>query len=233
MDASDDDDDELFDFYDEFDGGDEDDVEEMFLPVGNMNKWHENKPRWFSEGKVYDTSIEVAEAVPSGIRVRVVNLPKKKNIHRDLKAAFDGFSGIANISSAVSGDKKTKDPVCRGFAFVHFKREDDEFGRVELGDGRDNLNVISESEQSSGNDMEPKFKHVADSISSNRLERTRALEKKLLAREEQLRVPKEQKGQKLERIRFIERKVRAKGNQQKVPKEQKVQKLDIPGSAKS
>ena len=57
--------------------------------------------------------------------MRVVNLPKKKSIHRDLKVAFDGVSGIINISPAVSGNKKTKDPVCKGFAFVDFKREVD------------------------------------------------------------------------------------------------------------
>ncbi|XWS63626.1 hypothetical protein CRYUN_Cryun06bG0116600 [Craigia yunnanensis] len=259
------------------------------------------------------------KVVTSGIRVSVVNLPKKKNIHRDLKAAFDGVSGINSISPAVSGNKKTKDPVCKGFAFVDFKLEvdatrfvqnfsgqnlsfgkiqeqikcemmnslshnpayeelsdndytthevavsgwvdspnadfdmnnsssvlslesvsdkiddqDDEFDGVELGEGRDNLNVISESEPSGGDAMERTFKHTEDSISSNRLERIRALEKKLLAREKQQRVPKEQKeqkGQKLERIWSIEKKVLVKGNQQKVPKEQKVHKIDIPGSA--
>ncbi|XWS68949.1 hypothetical protein CRYUN_Cryun04dG0137500 [Craigia yunnanensis] len=350
MDGSDDDDDdEFFDFDDEFDGGDDDDDEGMFLPLGKMKKWLENKPRGIGEGKIYDTSIEdklleeieqsrqaqivnvnnlknnpvksgskkVAEVIPSGIRVRVVNLPKKKNIHRDLKAAFDGVSGIINISPAVSGNKKTKDPVCKGFAFVDFKLEvdatrfvqnfsgqnlmfgkiqkqikcemknslshnpaheelsdndytthevavfgwvdspnadfdmnnsssilsleslsdkvddeDDEFDGEELGEGRDNPSVISESEPSSGEDMEQTFKHAKDSISSNRLERIRALEEKLLARGKQQRVPKEQKGQKLERIRSIEKKVLAKGNQQKVQKEKKVQKIDIPGSAK-
>ncbi|XVE75100.1 hypothetical protein DITRI_Ditri12bG0069800 [Diplodiscus trichospermus] len=355
-DDDDDDDDEFFDFDDEFDGDDDDEDEGMFLPLGKMKKWLENKPRGFGEGKVYDTSIEdklleeieqsrqaqmvnvnnlknnpvksgsekddqknkkVADVVPSGIRVRVVNLPKKKNIHRDLKAAFDGVSGIINISPAISGNKKTRDPVCKGFAFVDFKLEadatrfvqnfsgqnitfgkiqkqikcemmnlpsqnsgqeelsdndyethevavsgwvdgptadsdlnnkssvlslesvfdkiddqNDEFDGVELGEGRDNLNVISESEPNSGDDMEQSFKHAEDSISSNQLERIRALEKKLLARGKQERVPKEQKGKQLERVGSIEKKVVAKGNQPKVAKEQKVQKLDIPGSAK-
>ena len=80
--------------------------------------------------------------------------------------------------------------------------------------------------------MDQTFKHAEDSVSSNRLEKIRALEEKLLARGKQQRVPKEQKGQKLERIKSVEKKVLAKGNQQKVPKEKKVQKLDIPGSAK-
>ena len=65
------------------------------------------------------------EVVPSGVRVRVVNLPKKKNIHRDLKSAFVGVPGIRNIIPAVFGNKKTRDPVCKGFAFVDFKSEED------------------------------------------------------------------------------------------------------------
>ncbi|XP_058115465.1 uncharacterized protein LOC131258274 [Magnolia sinica] len=64
------------------------------------------------------------EVVPSGIQVRVGNLPKKKNIHRDLQLAFKGFPGIVNISPAVSGNKKTRDPVCKGFAFLHFESEE-------------------------------------------------------------------------------------------------------------
>lgn len=30
-----------------------------------------------------------------------------------------------NIIPAVSGNKKTKDPICKGFAFVDFKSEED------------------------------------------------------------------------------------------------------------
>ncbi|KAD2803906.1 hypothetical protein E3N88_37283 [Mikania micrantha] len=98
------------------------------------------KPRGFGEGKVYDTSLEdkllqpqqgklskhkvsEPEVVPNGIRVRLVNLPKKKNIHRDLGAAFKPFPGIINIIPAVSGNEKTREPVCKGFAFVDFKSE--------------------------------------------------------------------------------------------------------------
>lgn len=54
-----------------------------------------------------------------------MNLPKKKNIHRDLKLAFQGIPGIVDIIPAVSGNKKTRDPVCKGFAFVVFKCEED------------------------------------------------------------------------------------------------------------
>ncbi|CAA7014367.1 unnamed protein product [Microthlaspi erraticum] len=61
----------------------------------------------------------------TGFRVRVTNLPKKKNVHRDLKVAFKEVSGVLNIAPAVSGNKKTKDPVCKGFALVDFKSEVD------------------------------------------------------------------------------------------------------------
>ncbi|XP_050373773.1 uncharacterized protein LOC126791370 [Argentina anserina] len=63
--------------------------------------------------------------VPAGVRVRVTNLPKKKNVHRDLTAAFKMVPGLLSINPAVTGNKKTKDPVCKGFAFVHFKTEKD------------------------------------------------------------------------------------------------------------
>ncbi|KAF5443193.1 hypothetical protein F2P56_035772 [Juglans regia] len=65
------------------------------------------------------------EVVPSGVRVRVVNLPKKRNIDRDLKSAFRGTLGLLNIIPAVSGNRKTRDPVCKGFAFVDFRSEED------------------------------------------------------------------------------------------------------------
>lgn len=66
-----------------------------------------------------------AQEVKSGIPVRLVNLPKKKNVNRDLKSAFQGIPGIVDIVPAVSGNKKTRDPVCKGFAFVYFKCEED------------------------------------------------------------------------------------------------------------
>lgn len=68
----------------------------------------------------FDYVIYIGET-QSGFRVRVTNLPKKKNVHRDLKAAFKEVSGVLNIAPAVSGNKKTKDPVCKGFALVDFK----------------------------------------------------------------------------------------------------------------
>lgn len=60
-----------------------------------------------------------------GFRVRLVSLPKKKNIHRDLRVAFQGVPGIVNIVPVVSGNEKTRDPVCKGIAFVDFKNKDE------------------------------------------------------------------------------------------------------------
>ncbi|CAN6549032.1 unnamed protein product [Malus baccata var. baccata] len=71
-------------------------------------------------------------AAPDGVRVRLINLPKKKNIHRDLSSAFKLVPGLISINPAVSGNKKTKDPICKGFAFVHFKSEIDATRFVEM-----------------------------------------------------------------------------------------------------
>ncbi|PIN13151.1 hypothetical protein CDL12_14223 [Handroanthus impetiginosus] len=151
-------------FEDQFlDGEPEGDEDEVVIPLENMKKWLEKKPRGFGEGKVYDTSIEDklmeeieqsrkaqlanvnklkhsppakrkketskqdtgSTHIQDGFRVRLVNLPKKKNIQRDLKLAFKEVPGILNIVPVVSGNKKTRDPVCKGLAFVHFKSLDD------------------------------------------------------------------------------------------------------------
>ncbi|OVA11276.1 hypothetical protein BVC80_1583g28 [Macleaya cordata] len=87
--------------------------------LANINKLKNNSPKTSSQDKQ-----KAPEVVPSGIRVRVANLPKKKNIHRDLQLAFKGFPGIINISPAVSGNKKTREPICKGFAFVYLRSED-------------------------------------------------------------------------------------------------------------
>lgn len=63
---------------------------------------------------------EKKEFIPTGPTVRLGNLPKKKNIHRDLQIAFKGFNGIIKISPSVIGNLKTRDPICKGFAFVEF-----------------------------------------------------------------------------------------------------------------
>lgn len=57
--------------------------------------------------------------------MRVVNLPKKKNVHRDLMSAFKGVPGIITINPVVSGNKKTRDPICKGCAFIYFKSEEE------------------------------------------------------------------------------------------------------------
>ncbi|KAJ1254213.1 hypothetical protein BS78_K103700 [Paspalum vaginatum] len=53
-----------------------------------------------------------------GVQVRVWNLPKKKNIHKDLKQAFRGFPGLLSVDPVVSANKRTRDPICKGFAFL-------------------------------------------------------------------------------------------------------------------
>ncbi|KAI9124940.1 hypothetical protein K1719_003556 [Acacia pycnantha] len=77
-----------------------------------------------------------AQDVKKGVQVRLVNLPKKKNVHRDLKLAFQGIPGVVDLVPAVSGNKKTRDPVCKGFAFVYFKCEEDATRFVQLYSGQ-------------------------------------------------------------------------------------------------
>jgi hypothetical protein len=60
----------------------------------------------------------VLDLSDSGIQVRVWNLPKKKNIHKDLKQAFKGFPALLTINPSVSANKKTRDPICKGFAYL-------------------------------------------------------------------------------------------------------------------
>ncbi|KAI3889896.1 hypothetical protein MKX03_017819 [Papaver bracteatum] len=70
--------------------------------------------------KIYQRYFGAPAVQPSGIRVRLSNLPRKKNIQRDLQSAFKGFVGIVSVSPAVSGSKKTREPICKGFVFVYF-----------------------------------------------------------------------------------------------------------------
>ncbi|XP_031258267.1 uncharacterized protein LOC116116311 [Pistacia vera] len=137
--------------------------------IANINKL-KNNPVSISPKKL-DGSNKASEVIPSSIRVRLINLPKKKNIHRDLKSAFEGVPGITNISPAVSGNKKTKDPICKGFAFVDFKSEEDAtrfvqiFSRQSISFGKIQKQIKCELMNSnSSNDV---HEHSVDSPSSD------------------------------------------------------------------
>lgn len=65
-----------------------------------------------------DSAKETGGDSTDGIHVRIWNLPKKKNIHKDLNLAFKRFPGLITINPANSANKKTRDPVCKGFAFL-------------------------------------------------------------------------------------------------------------------
>ncbi|MCO5609520.1 hypothetical protein L7F22_063748 [Adiantum nelumboides] len=55
-----------------------------------------------------------------GVKVWVGDLPKKKNIDRDLRSAFRHVPGLLDISPVVQGNEKTRDPICKGFGFLTF-----------------------------------------------------------------------------------------------------------------
>nr|XP_043624884.1 uncharacterized protein LOC122596383 [Erigeron canadensis] len=86
--------------------------------LNNLKKLNSNDENQLPKQKV-------PQVVPNGTRVRLINLPKKKNIHRDLQSAFKPFTGIINIIPAVTGNEKTREPVCKGSAFVDFKSEEE------------------------------------------------------------------------------------------------------------
>ncbi|KAF5741043.1 hypothetical protein HS088_TW10G00038 [Tripterygium wilfordii] len=91
---------------------------------GTKKKGNKNHSKDPENGSI-TSSKQISAVIPSGVRVRIINLPKKRNIQRDLKSAFKGVHGILNITPAVSGNKKTRDPICKGFAFVDLKAEED------------------------------------------------------------------------------------------------------------
>lgn len=64
------------------------------------------------------------ESIPAGVNVRIGNLPRKKNIARDLQASFKGYPGLLHINPVEFGNKKTREPICKGLAFLTFKNED-------------------------------------------------------------------------------------------------------------
>ncbi|CAN6237880.1 unnamed protein product [Urochloa humidicola] len=134
----------------EEDGDYDDDDEEMEMEVDEEEFLATRpKPAGFGEGKTYSTDIEEqllremglggaakrregnssakgtsADLNDSGVQVRVWNLPKKKNIHKDLKQGFKGFPGLLSIDPAVSANKKTRDPICKGFAYLKLESAD-------------------------------------------------------------------------------------------------------------
>ncbi|KAM3358772.1 hypothetical protein P3S68_021705 [Capsicum galapagoense] len=150
--------------------GDEDDEDEVIMPLRNMKKWLEHKPKGFGVDKVYDTAVEDKlmeeieqsrkaqlaninklknnpvnasaknvqqdKVVQDGLRVRLVNLPKKMNINKDLRVAFKGVSGIANIVPVVTGNKKTRNPICKGLAYIDFKSKNEAQRFVQMFSGR-------------------------------------------------------------------------------------------------
>lgn len=82
MDDEDDDDDVSDgDEYDEDDVDDDGDDGEGTLPLEQMRKWFEKKPKGFGEGKVYDTSVEdkLLEEMLQSKKAQDDNLKKLKN----------------------------------------------------------------------------------------------------------------------------------------------------------
>ena len=72
-------DDDFFDEEEEEETGFDEDEE--FIPLTNMKKWLENKPRGFGEGKVYDTSIEdkLMEEIEQSRKAQLANINNLKN----------------------------------------------------------------------------------------------------------------------------------------------------------
>ncbi|KAK1551785.1 hypothetical protein Q3G72_004760 [Acer saccharum] len=66
--------------------------------IANVNKL-KNDPLKTNPNKEKQKHLKLFQVV-------FVYIPRKKNIHRDLKSAFEDFRGIINISPAVSGNKK-------------------------------------------------------------------------------------------------------------------------------
>lgn len=87
--------------------------------LANINKLKNNPVKANSKQFQQDKDVQ------DGLRVRLVNLPKKMNIDKDLRVAFKGVPGIANIVPVVTGNKKTRNPICKGLAYIDFKSKDD------------------------------------------------------------------------------------------------------------
>eukprot|EP00897_Mesotaenium_endlicherianum_P007998 jgi/Mesen1/7226/ME000372S06472 len=77
-----------------------------------------------------------APEIPSGFEVWIANMPKKKNVERDLAPALRGTPGLLHVRPCVIGDAKTRDPVCKGFGFLTFATLPDAKRFVERFQGR-------------------------------------------------------------------------------------------------
>ncbi|XP_059316582.1 uncharacterized protein LOC132067390 [Lycium ferocissimum] len=89
--------------------------------LANINKLKNNNPVKANTTK----NVQQDKDVQDGLRVRLVNLPKKMNVDKDLRLAFKGVPGIVNIVPVVSGNKKTRNPICKGLAYIDFKSKDE------------------------------------------------------------------------------------------------------------
>uniref|UniRef100_A0ACD5ZNE6 Uncharacterized protein n=1 Tax=Avena sativa TaxID=4498 RepID=A0ACD5ZNE6_AVESA len=96
------------------------DIEERLLrEMGLGAQGRKSEPATAKSLKAADSAKETgADLSKNGVHVRIWNLPKKKNIHKDLNLAFNRFPGLVTINPANSGTKKTRDPICKGFAFL-------------------------------------------------------------------------------------------------------------------
>ncbi|MCE3051859.1 hypothetical protein HAX54_051071 [Datura stramonium] len=98
--------------------------------LANINKLKNNPV------KANTKHVQQDKVVQDGLRVRLVNLPKKMNIDKDLRVAFKGVPGIANIVPVVTGNKKTRNPICKGLAYIDFKSKDEAKRFVQMFSGR-------------------------------------------------------------------------------------------------
>ncbi|KAM0924160.1 hypothetical protein ACQ4PT_005128 [Festuca glaucescens] len=96
------------------------DIEEQLLrEMGLGGTGRKSEPSPAKSVKTAGSAKETgADLSKDGVHVRIWNLPKKKNIHKDLNLAFKGFPGLMTINPVNSGTKKTRDPICKGFAFL-------------------------------------------------------------------------------------------------------------------
>ncbi|XP_015076783.1 uncharacterized protein LOC107020797 [Solanum pennellii] len=98
--------------------------------LANINKLKNNPV------KANTKQVQQDKVVQDGLCVRLVNLPKKMNVDKDLRVAFKGVSGIVNIVPVVTGNKKTRNPVCKGMAYINFKSKDEAQRFVQMFSGR-------------------------------------------------------------------------------------------------